>query len=338
MTIGISIERVRSLARQMHEGIIAYAREHGDISLRIIEFEDLKGTETVAKCDGYIAQILNERFANTLRLTRKPIVNLYCEKDRPGIFNLVVDKLQHRIGVLAARHFLKHRFTQFAFCGLDGLIWSDTRRDAFSECLRRHHYMCHLYKTPSIVRRQFNSFTLLNNIPPIPVDQPQLSRWLKSLPKPIGIFCVNDSRAYQVSQVCRLCNIRVPEEIAVLGVDDDDLICNYAIPPLSSINQNGFGIGYAAMRTLCAMIEQPQQQPPPVRLKLTGLTTRGSTNTYPLNPSWLSDALVFIRRNINRNLSAADVYAAVGKSHTIVDRAFMKILGTSVKQTIIRFR
>lgn len=69
-----------------------------------------------------------------------------------------------------------------------------------------------------------------------------------------------------------------------------------------------------------------------------GLRRWSQTGIYPLNPSWLSDALVFIRQNINQNLSAADVYAAVGKSHTIVDRAFMKALGTSVKQTIIRFR
>jgi len=330
------IERFRAHARRMHEGIIDYARQHVDIALRMLEFSDIDNPARLAGCDGYIARILNDRMAKTLLRTGKPVVDVYCGKPYEGI--LSVDEHRRRVGIMAARHFIEHRFTNFAFCGLDGIAFSDGRRDAFADCLRKHHFQCNFYRTPKTILKDFESSILrLDRLGP-PPDSRSLETWLKTLPKPVGIFCAHDSRAYQLIQVCRAVGINVPSEVAVLGVDDDELTCNYTTPTLSSINHNGIGIGYAAIKALDEILQNPSFGPRPIRVNPIGLTTRGSSNTYPLVPVWLSDALVFIRSNISHNLTASDVYQFLGKSHTAVDRAFRSALDTSVQKTIMRIR
>ena len=335
-TIGIMVERFRTHARRMHEGIIAYAKQRSDIALRLLEFSDINNPKSLSVCDGYIARIFNDYMADALRKTQKPIVDIYCGRDFDGI--LSVDENRRRVGVMAARHFIEHRFSQFAFCGIDGIAFSDGRRDAFVECLRKHHFNCINYKTPQSVLKNFEQSILRNDRLELPPDIRSLTTWLRRIPKPIAIFCAHDSRAYQVIQACHACGIYVPKEVAILGVDDDELTCNYSTPTISSINHNGIGIGFAAIKALDELLQNPSAKPTPVKINPIGLTTRGSSNIYPLDPAWLSDALVFIRSNISRNLTASDVYHVLGRSHTVVDRAFRSSLGTSVQKTIIDVR
>lgn len=335
-TIGIMIERFRTHTRRMHEGVISYVKQHDGLSLRMLEFSDVDNPKALSGCDGFIARILNDSMADALVRTKKPVVDVYFGKTYPNV--IPVDENRRRVGILAARHFIEHRFTQFAYCGLDGIAFSDERKDAFVECLEKHHFKCFTYRTPGNVLKDFEQSILRTDRIGLPPDVRCLSTWLKRLPKPIALFCAHDSRAYQVIQVCHSCGIDIPKDIAILGVDDDELTCNYTTPTLSSINQNGVEIGYAAIKTMNEMLRNPNLRQKPVTVKPIGLTTRESSNTYPLNPPWLSDALVFIRTNINKNLSAADVYDAVGKSHTIVDRVFRAQLGSSVQKTIMRIR
>lgn len=335
-TIGIMVERLRTHARRMHEGIISYAKQHADLSLRLLEFSDIGNPRALSDCDGFIARIFNDSMASALLRTQKPVVDVYCEKTYPGI--LPVDENRQRVGILAARHFIEHRFARFAYCGLDGIAFSDGRRDAFVECLAKHHFKCLTYRTPASVLKNFEQSILRSDRIGLPPDARALSAWLKRLPKPIALFCAHDSRAYQVIQVCHACGISVPKDVAVLGVDDDELTCNYTAPTLSSINHNGAGIGYAAAMALDKMLKDPTLKLAPITVKPIGLTTRESSNTYPLEPSWLSDALVFIRTNINKNISAANVYDVVKRSHTVVDRVFREKLGSTVQKTVMRIR
>jgi LacI family transcriptional regulator len=145
-------------------------------------------------------------------------------------------------------------------------------------------------------------------------------------------------RAYHLAEACRSQGLQIPEDVAILGADDDELVCNFSDPPLSSIDQNAFGIGYAAAKTLESMLQNPDVVPSPVLIDPIRLIERESTRIYTVSPPWLSDALIFIRRNISNNITASDVYAAVGKSHTLVDSAFRRTFGTSVQKTIIRTR
>ena len=109
-------------------------------------------------------------------------------------------------------------------------------------------------------------------------------------------------RAYHLAEACRSQGLQIPEDVAILGADDDELVCNFSDPPLSSIDQNAYGIGYAAAETLQSMLQNPGVVPPPVLIDPVRLIERESTRIYTVSPPWLSDALIFIRRNISNNI------------------------------------
>jgi len=335
-TIGIIIERQRAYGRRLCEGIVRFAQERKDWSLRIVEFSEIRRNPRLRQHDGFIARVMNDEIANVLAGIGKPVVDVFLEKPIHGFAG--VDQNARMVGQMAARHFIEHRFTNFAFCGYDGRRYSDDRRNAFVRCLKLNHYECECYRTPSAALKDFEESVVMREHFGMPSDAKSLSRWIGRLPKPVAVFCAHDMRAYQLSEICRAEGIRVPDDVAILGCDDDELVCQFTDPPISSIDQNAVGIGYAAARALQHMFDNPSVLPPIARVKPLRLVERESTRTYPLSPKWLSDALVFIQSNLSQGISAADVYAHVGKSHTLVDAAFRSRLGTSVQKEISRIR
>ena len=169
-------------------------------------------------------------------------------------------------------------------------------------------------------------------------DYRQMLAWVRKLPKPVAVFCSHDLRAYQLAQTCRRAGIDVPREVAILGVDNDIIISSFSTPMLSSIDPDAVTVGRTAAETLAYMLETPGAEPRHVFVPPKGVVVRPSSEVYPLNPPWLSEALVFISHNIGRNLTSADVARHLGMSHTPVDRAFRSVLGTSVQKEIVRVR
>ena len=335
-TIGILIERQRTYGRRLCEGIIRFARERTNWTLRIVDFMNLPQIAHNKDIDGFIARVMDDRAEEQLRATGKPVVDVFFERPRMGF--AAADQNALLVGQMAAQHFIEHRFTNFAFCGYNGRSYSDRRRDAFIQCLEQNHFGCAIYRTPPSALKDFNNSVVLQERFGFASDYRALATWISKLPKPVGVFCSHDMRAYHLAEACRSLRLQIPDDVAILGADDDELVCNFSDPPLSSIDQNAYGIGYAAAETLQSMLQNPGIVPPPVLIAPVHLIERESTRIYPVNPPWLSDALIFIRRNISGNLTASDVYAAVGKSHTLVDSAFRKTFGTSVQKTIIRTR
>ena len=221
---------------------------------------------------------------------------------------------------------------------VNGRSYSDRRRAAFTRCLHLNRFSCSVYDSPPSAIRDFDTTIIRNERLSLGADKRHLERWIRKLDKPVAVFCSHDLRAYQCLETCRRCGFRVPEDVAILGVDNDELICNFLTPTLSSIDLNGDLVGYTAASALSERLDNPASPPRHHKIKPARLITRQSTQIYPLDPPWLSDALVFIRNNVTRHLTAADVFAHVGKSHTLVSQAFKKQLGTSVQREIQRSR
>lgn len=334
-TIGIIIERNRTYGRRLCQGIAAYFREKEDWQLKLIEPAFLGHPKSLSCFDGFIARVNNDRLGELLAATRKPVVDVFYEKPRPGMS--AADQNAQLIGQMAASHFIEHYFTSFAFCGLNGVAFSDQRRDAFINSLNTSHFNCSVYHTPAKAVRDYRMKSAEHDMIYTLSDRAQIGKWLDSLKKPIAIFCSNDARAYQVIEICREKGIPVPDKVAVLGVDDE-LVCDFIYPTLSSIDPNGFEIGRSSAILLEKMIYEPGVVPPPIFVGPRGLITRGSTRVYPLDPPWISTAMIFIKANLSKHLTASDVYQHLGKSHTQVDLAFRKILSTTVQKEIIRMR
>ena len=335
-TIGIMIERQRMYGRRLCEGIIRFARRRTDWSLRIVDFADLRHPSRLSGYDGFIARVMDDEAEAALRATGRPVVDVFFERPRAGFG--AADQNARFVGQMAARHFIEHRFTRFAFCGYNGRSYSDRRLEAFRRFLALSHCGCSVYRTPVSALKDFNDSVVLKEHFGSASDRRAMGTWIERLDKPVAVFCSHDMRAYQLIEICRERGIRIPEEVAILGCDNDELVCQFTDPTLSSIDQNAIGIGFAAAEMLYGMIERPGEAPPPVKIKPLRLVERGSTRIYPVDPPWLSDAMIFIRRNIARNLTAADIYAHVGKSHTLVDTAFRRTFGISVQKVIIRER
>ena len=336
--IGVLVELTRAFGRDLCAGITAYAQEREGLSPFFIDMKALRSPVLLASFDGFIARVMNDDIARRLAATKKPVVDTYYEKPRRGF---AIVKTNHaRLGSLAAGHFLERRFTKFGFCGFSGGRFSDYSRQAFRRALSARGHGCHCYEPPAQARYDFDSSVLINERLDRAPDAKALMRWVKSLPRPIAVFCPNDLRAWQLLQVCRDCGIDVPHEVAILGLDNDMLVCGFSKPTISSIDPNTMEIGRMAIRTLVEIIGNPALARKPIvrQVEPSGIVERASTSVYPINPPWLSDALVFIKRHVQDRLTASEVYAHLNRSHTAVDAAFRRVLGRTVQQTIASSR
>ena len=331
--IGIFVERQRAWGRQLCEGVASFAQERADWELTTLEREDLASRRLLAAFDGFIARVYDETVAKVFRRTGKPVADVSCEQTLPSPFIRGVLQDNRAIGILAARHFIEHRFTNFAFCGFDGKRFSDARRDTFTRCLRFNHFDCHAYRSPARAAAELDKSIASRERLVAGADNARLQAWLAKLPKPIAVFCANDLRAFHVLEACKSCGLKVPGDVAILGVDNDTLVCNFTSPPLSSIDPDAFSLGVSAAESLSAALEG-NAVTAPRKIGPKSVVTRVSSEIYPLEPVWLSSALVFIRRNVNRHISATDVYAHLKLSHTAVNRAFRDRLGTTVQKEI----
>ena len=332
--IAVLAEHTRAFTRELLAGIGKVAQDRRDWSLELVS-PDRFGSQPLDGYDAFIARILTDRDANRLAATHKPVVDVFGRSDRLDFPCAAPDN--RAIGRLAANHFLSRRFSSFAFCGYEGIRYSDSRRTAFVRHVAEAGFGCAVYQTPSKALERFRGGPKRNERLDTDGDSRELVRWAQSLPDKTAVFCASDLKAWQFLAVCRGLGRRIPDDLAILGVDDDPIICNFTAPALSSVNPNAFAVGRRAT-ALLDLILKGKRPRPFTNILPKGITVRASTETYPLDPPWISEALVFIHRKVAANLTAADVYNHLGLSHTTVDAGFRKTLGTSVQREIAHAR
>ena len=323
--IAIMVENSRAYGRAMIEGIAAYAQETRDWVLRPLTVEDAY-TPRLRDFDGVIARIADDRLADRLARTGLPVVDVFCQKVRSGIAG--VDSDHRRIGEMARDFFRSRGFANTAYCGIPGAAFSDARGSAFSTDAT-FVYSARTRKLPD--ESQFYA-ERADHIP----DIRQLRGWVRELPRPIAVFCCNDLRAIQLQQVARGLGLRIPEDMAILGVDDDTILCSFAEIPTSSIDPNSHRVGYDAARLLRAMMHRKvAKKPHKIRYVRPGhLIERTSTEFMPVDPPWLGNALLHIERNMRRPIAASEIFALSGRSSTFVESVFREKLHTSVQAYI----
>lgn len=334
--IGLVIERHWHYGRCLCEGIAAYSRERGNLSLEFLDWDSLSECRALRRYDGFIARVWNETMADALRKSGRPVVDVYGSDVRKDF--VLVDQNARQIGQLAARHFIEHRFTRFAFCGYACQRYSVLRREAFVRALQLNRFDCSVFEDRTISADAFGQRIIGKGEYDAGLDERALSRWLKGLPKPVAVFCAHDLVALNLLRLCTRKGIAVPREVAILGVDDDALLCDFANPTISSIDPNPHAIGYAAAETLAKWIDDPKRKPKDVRPAPAGLVERATTQVFPSTTPWLSDALVYIRQNVARNINATELFGYLKLSHTTVERTFKAELGCSVRQEIANVR
>ncbi len=337
--IGVLVERQRAYGRRLCEGAAAYACECPDLSLGMMEWRDLEDSRKLSGYDAFIVRVLDDRMDRILRRTRKPVVDVFFGRRREGFGVADLDNVT--IARLAAEHFISRGFHEFAYCGYNGINFSDVRRTAFVQAVVQAGYACRVFAARKNDPGYFSENVVKGERYAPRADEAKAIRsWLWKLPKPVAVFCSHDLRAHQVLALCQDAGISVPQEVAILGVDDDAILCGFTMPTLSSIDPNGFETGREAVRIAREMLRDPKARsmPPQSFVKPLRMIVRESTEVYPIDPPWLSDALVYINRNAANGISAADVFAHVGLSHTTVGSAFRLKLGVSVQDYLSKTR
>ena len=231
------------------------------------------------------------------------------------------------IGRMGARTFTGLGLDHFAYCGLQGLQFSDDRETGFRQEVEDAGYQAEVYHSSK------------KNLGQSWYDElKQLARWLASLAKPVGLMACNDDRARIVAESCRMQGIRVPDDVAILGVDNDEQVCRSASPPLSSIALATGRGGYEAAALLACIMAGRK---PPARVVIvqpTHVVPRQSTDILAIEDLSLIRALRFVRENSNRNLRVTDLAAAAGVSRRALQDRFVKELGRTPTEEMHRCR
>lgn len=332
--IGIQIEKSRAHGRALLEGIAEYAQEHPEWRLDILENDWLENPDYMNKYDGYIVRVMDDKTAQALIKTKKPVIDTYGRYNDTPFSTIRLD--DYAIAKLAAAYLKEHRFTDLAYCGFPSLRFSDARGEAFEKEIEKagQSHILHVYNGAARIKDIFFRNERTDHIP----DAVPLRRWARSLPKGTAVFCCNDIRALQFLRICETAGISVPDDLAVLGVDNDTLLCTFASPSLSSIDTRSSELGRRAAEILHRKLINPEEKIETVLHPPRRVIERRSSETYRFSTPWLSDALIYIKRHLSEGISANDVITHLGYSHTAVNKAFRTELGTSLQEEIIRTR
>jgi LacI family transcriptional regulator len=233
---------------------------------------------------------------------------------------------------LAAEHLLSLGLRQFAFCGFAGIYYSEKRSQYFAEYLAAKGHAVQIFSARAKRRRLDPSALEEESVPP----GGDMAAWLRSLPKPVGLLAVTDNRGHQVLNVCGEHAVAVPDEVAVIGVDNDEMLCELCEPPLSSVALNPWKVGYEGAALLDRMLRgksPPRQQTliPPL-----GVVTRKSTDVVTLVDADLAAALRLIRQRACQRITIEDVLREVPISRSTLKRRFAAILRRSPHEEIRR--
>ncbi len=278
--------------------------------------------------NGVIAGIDTEQLAEELKAFRRPLVEVSGGMSGLPFSSVTVDLEES--GRLAAQHFLDCGLRHFGFFGIPHMHYSARREAGFREVVEAagHAVVSHHDDTWTLCgsRERGKAWSF----------RPPLRQWLVSFPKPVGIFVPEDIRGLELIEACRWTKLRVPEDVAVLGVDNDDLVCSLARPLLSSVTLPTEKVGYEAAAMLAELLLRKKRAVQSVVLPPTGIAVRQSTNVLGVEDADVVDAIHFIRERAHMPLLVKEVVENVATGRRTLERKFARALGRSIWAEIKR--
>ncbi len=330
--VALIIDSSQPYDRKIVQGVAAYVREVGRWSIYLEEgrrqkIPDLRGWSG----DGIIADFDDSRVANALRRLKIPIVGIgggYGGYDpKSGIPYFVSNEAA--IARLAAEHLLERGLIHLAFCGFPRTQtnrWSEARMNAFRARVAEAGLRCWTYTGRHHTARHWDEL------------QQGLADWLGALPKPLGLMACDDDRARHVLEACRRLGLRVPDDVAVIGVDNNEMICELSTPPLSSVEQGLRRMGYEAAALLERLMAGKKASALSYVIDPETVITRRSTEMLAVDDADVAAALRYVRDHACQGIRVHEVAAAIHVSRSTLERRFAQRMGRSVHDEIHRVR
>ena len=268
------------------------------------------------EADGLIGYLPDDKtLLEKIRDCGFPAVILPVSSQVEGMVNISQDK---KTGAMAAEYLLGLGFKNFGYCGMK-YNWNKIRQKSFSDIIHSA------------------GFDL--SVAPEGASSSDLAQWLISLEQPVAIMACNDERAAELIQLCMECRIKIPTQAAVIGVDNDEMICTLTNPPLSSIQMNFETVGYNAAETIDRLLSgQEISDISELCCRPTEIICRASTDTLEIDDIEVANAVRFIRNNVRRAINVKDVHKNSMLSLRALQLRFRKALNRSINQEIHRER
>lgn len=230
-------------------------------------------------------------------------------------------------GQMAADFFLQKGFRNFAFYGYEDVVWSEERCMGFRDRIAEKGFgSCFFeYQKQSLENLWY-------------YDSGPLANWIKSLPHPIALMACDDTQGNKIIELCRVLGIKIPEEIAVLGVDNDEIICGLSDPPLSSVNLNIVKGGYEAAELIERLLRDKDAISEDVVIQPVTIVNRLSTDIYATDNSIILTTLKYIHQNLVNKISVEDIVRQVPLSRRLLEIRFKQVTGQSIYRYISNLR
>lgn len=319
--------------KNLLRGIARYSKDHGPWTFCRMPgyYRDTIGIDGILawakewKADGIIGQFYNNEEVWKFTKANIPVIAQDFKERFKEIPNIT--GAYRETGRMAADYFLRKGFKNFAFYGFRNIVWSRERAEGFKERVKEAgHDVNHYERTDS------RAVDLWHYKPSA------LNRWLKSLPKPVALLSCDDNLGNHITEASRLIKIKIPDEIAVLGVDNDEMLCELSDPPLSSIGLDTEKCGYDAARLMHHMIENRGGSYDDIVVRPTQVNSRVSTDIFASADKYIVDALRYIHENLDKNLKVDQVLKEVPMSRRSLEKRFVMTTGYPVYEYIYNKR
>ena len=321
--IGIHLDLIGGYGREVLRGLMQYATLVGDWEFVMPPMYSLDRKRTIhpTSIDGAVMMVHDVRGVQEFLKHRVPVVNVARTIDPARMAALNIPTVvpdDAAIGSLAYGYLRDLGFRSFGFCGHPTAAWSRLREQAFVSRAVADGLIAKCVDIADSVPRQ----------------------WIIDLPKPVALLAANDRYAWHAVDACREVGLRVPEDVAVLGVDNDLLLAELVSPSLSSVPSGGFRVGIEAGRALSALLGQPEVPPPSPTILISpeGVVTRRSTEVLMITDDAVVAAVRYIRLNASNPINVSDVLNEVMVSRRNLERRFRSALGRSLHDEIRRVR
>jgi LacI family transcriptional regulator len=325
MKVALLFETTNAYARAILLGVGDYMLSHGPWS---VHFAELGSDDTPPRWlngwdgDGVMFRGESRRVARAVAGLPTPMVDLTPSRLLQRAPWVKSDDAA--IARLAAEHFLDRGFRHFAFCGDARFSWSMRRGEQFGLLLRGGGRTWHAYAPLARVASSDSE-----------VDA--IAAWLEELPKPVAVFACYDNRGQQVLEACRRANLAVPEQIAVLGVDNDEALCALSPPPLSSVILNPRRAGWEAAALLAAMMNGARVPPgEPHLIPPVGIATRQSSDILAVGDPKIASVLRYIREHACEGIRVSDVLRECPMARRALEKRLRRLIGRTPRQEILR--
>ncbi len=311
-------------------GVLRYASDHArnwtyitapeSLALSVLDLRGWRG-------DGIIAALNTPAEAACVKEFKIPVVNISGTLPKTRVPRVSLDNAL--VGRQAAEHLIERGFREFAYYGLRNVAYSAVRQVAFESRLQAAGFTCVSLLMPPTYRAKEHYWR---------DQQRKLVQWLETLTKPIGLFAVTDYRARQVIDACRQMSVRVPQQVAVVGVDNEEVICAHVQPQLSSVARNNPQEGYHAAAMLDKLLQGKAVEAMEEMIPPLGVVARESTETVAFKDPRLCEAIDYLNKHVEDPIGVQELASHVGVSRRWMEYAFRDALGESPYQYIRRRR